>query len=251
MGVLIFINPQIMLISILFFGLLYSVVVFMSNKSISDGSRVINQTQNNIIKSLQNGLGAIRDIILDKTQKFYLTIFERSSFSQARKAAFLDFVRNSPRYILEGMGIVLFVLLLIYWSETKSKENFMIIFPTLAALIIGAQRILPLMNQIYTNLVIVREQEYQVKEVLVILEKYLISEKQKRKILKKNVQFKNSITFKNVSFSYDNQKNIFEDVNLEIPRGLKVRLLEGQEKEEYIFRFIDGFIRTSKGIYIN
>ena len=135
-------------------------------------------------------MGAIRDIILDKTQTFYLKIFEKASFIQARKLSFIEFIQNSPRYILEGTGILLFVILLIYWSETRSETEFLIIFPTPAALAIGAQRILPLMNIVYTNLVVVRGNYYQLNEVENILTKNLCREKQKAKILKKDIEFK-------------------------------------------------------------
>ncbi len=252
-GILITINPQIMIVSILFFSFLYSAVVLMSRKSINNSSYIINKEQNNIIKNLQNGLGAIRDIILDKTQNFYLKIFEKASFLLARKISFLEFVQNSPRYILEGLGIVLFVILLIYWSETRSETEFLLIFPTLAALAIGAQRILPLMNIIYSNLTIVRGTYHQLNEVIDILNKYLISEKQKEKITQKNVEFKNSIIFKNVSFSYDNNNFILDDVNIEIKKGLKIGIVgkTGEGKSTFL-DLLMGLLEPQKGsIYID
>jgi ATP-binding cassette, subfamily B, bacterial PglK len=252
-SVLISINPQVMTISMLFFATLYFLIVLLSRKKIGESSRIINQEQNNIVKNLQNGLGAIRDIILDKTQNFYVKIFEKASFLLARKNAFVEFIQNSPRYLLEGMGIFLFVILLIYWSETKSQDEFLIIFPTLAALAIGAQRILPLLNILYTNFVIVRSNVYQINEVVNILNEYSVSEKEKTKILQKDLSFKNLITFKDVSFSYDKKKYILENVNLEITKGLKIGIIgkTGEGKSTFL-DLLMGLLEPIKGnIYID
>ena len=252
-GVLVSINPQVMVVSILFFATLYSVVVLLSKKKISESSRTINYEQNNIVKNLQNGLGAIRDIILDKTQIFYLKIFEKASFIQARKLSFIEFIQNSPRYILEGMGILLFVILLIYWSETRSQTEFLIIFPTLAALAIGAQRILPLMNIVYTNLVFVKSNFYQLNEVENILTKNLYLEKQKEMILRKEIEFESSIIFENVSFSYDGKKTILDDVNIKIEKGLKIGVIgkTGEGKSTFL-DLLMGLLEPQKGkIYVD
>jgi ATP-binding cassette subfamily B protein len=75
MTVLIWINPLVMLICSLFFGTLYFALVLIGKKNLKRNSAIVNEEQNNIVKNLQNGLGAIRDIILDRTQDFYLSIF--------------------------------------------------------------------------------------------------------------------------------------------------------------------------------
>ena len=152
-SILILINPQVMIISILFFVALYYLISLLSKKEINKSSKIINLSQNNVVKCLQDGIGAIRNIILDKSHNFYIKLFKKENFNLARNSAFLQFIQQSPRYILEALGIFLFVILLIYWNETKSKEEFLTIFPTLAALAVGAQRILPLLNTIYVNFI--------------------------------------------------------------------------------------------------
>ena len=127
---------------------------------------------------------SIRDIILDKTQTFYLKFLKKLVLFKQENYPLLNLYKIHQD-ILEGMGILLFVILLIYWSETRSETEFLIIFPTLAALAIGAQRILPLMNIIYTNLVFVKSNFYQLNEVENILTKNLYLEKQKKKFLKR------------------------------------------------------------------
>ena len=251
--ILISINPQVMTVSILFFAILYYLISLLSKKKISESSKIINLSQNNVVKGLQDGIGAIRNIILDKTHNFYIKLFKKENFKLARKIAFLQFIQQSPRYIFEALGIFLFVILLIYWNETKSKEDFLIIFPTLAALAIGAQRVLPLLNNIYSNFIIIKGSFHQVDEVTNILSRYSHSKKENIKIKKKDISFKNLISFKDVSFSYDKKNNILQDVNFEIKKGSKIGIIgkTGEGKSTFLDLLI-GLLEPQKGaIYID
>ena len=251
--ILIAINPQVMTISILFFTALYLLISLLSKKKLSESSEIVNLSQNNVVKGLQNGIGGIRNIILDNTQKFYIKLFKKESFNLARKSAFIQFIGQSPRYIFEALGILLFVVLLIYWNETKSKEEFLIIFPTLAALAIGAQRILPLLNTIYINFVTIKGTFHQVEEVTNILSNYSLSKKENIKIKKKDISFKNLISFKDVSFSYDKTGNVLQDVSFEIKKGSKIGIIgkTGEGKSTFL-DLLMGLLEPQKGgIYID
>ncbi len=252
-SILILINPQVMAISILFFVVLYYSISLFSKKKIIESSKIINLSQNNVVKGLQDGIGAIRNIILDKSQNFYIKLFKKENFNLARKSAFVEFIQQSPRYIFESLGIFLFVILLIYWNETKSKEEFLTIFPTLAALAVGAQRILPLLNTIYMNFISVRGSYHQVEEVTNILSNYSLSKKENIKIKKKDINFKNLISFKDVSFSYDKKNNILQDVSFEIKKGSKIGVIgkTGEGKSTFL-DLLMGLLEPQKGaIYID
>jgi ABC-type multidrug transport system fused ATPase/permease subunit len=252
-AILIVINPKVMTISILFFATLFILISLLTKKKIKESSKIVNSSQNNVVKGLQNAIGAIRNIILDKTQNFYTKLFKVESFNLARQNAFIQFIQQSPRYIFEATGIFLFVILLIYWNAAKSKEEFLIIFPTLAALAIGAQRILPLLNAVYSNIVTIKGSFYQVAEVTDILSNYSLSKKENIKIKKKDINFKNLISFKNVSFSYDKRSNILQDVNFEIKKGSKIGVIgkTGEGKSTFL-DLLMGLLEPQKGaIYID
>ena len=199
MTILIWINPFVMLICSSFFGMLYIALILIGKKNLKRNSAIVNEEQNNIVKNLQNGLGAIRDIILDRTQDFYLSIFQKANFKLARKQALIEFIQNSPRYLFEGLGIIFFVILLIYWSRSHTDLiGFSKIFPTLAALAIGSQRMLPLLNNLYVNFAIIKSNTYQISEIVNILNGESIKQQEKNLELKKRViDFKTLISFKN------------------------------------------------------
>jgi ATP-binding cassette subfamily B protein len=185
-AILILIDPIVMTIAILFFSALYLLIVLSSRKRILLSSRIVNEEQNNIVKSVQNALGAIRDIILHKTQEYYLGLFEKSSFQISKKAAAIEVIKDSPRYILEGMGIFFFVLLLIFWSQTKTSNEFLLIFPTLAALAVGCTKNFAHDEYlVYSNFIIIKQIYYQVNEVVDKLNKYSEFENRKKKYYRK------------------------------------------------------------------
>jgi ABC-type multidrug transport system fused ATPase/permease subunit len=252
-SVLIFINPQVMITSMSFFIIFYFLIAFFSGKSLKKSSYIINQEQNNMVDTLQNSLGGIRDIILNKTQKFYSKIFEKASFALAKKAAFIQIMQGAPRYLLEGLGIFLFVILLIFWSETKTQQEFLFIFPTLAALAIGAQRILPLLNNMNAQYIIIKGSQDQIEEVTNIMSEYLAFENENKKIEQKNIIFENLISFKDISFAYEKKEYILENVNLEIKKGSKIGILgkTGEGKSTFL-DLLMGLLEPAKGnIYID
>ena len=252
-SVLMFIDPQVMIFSMIFFSFLYLSIVRLSKKKTMEGSEIINQEQQNIVRNLKNGLGSMRDIILDNTQTFYLKVFKISTFRSQKKHAYVYFISNSPRYLIEGMGIFLFVILLIYWNETRSKDEFVLIFPTLAALAIGAQRILPIMNILYSNFITIKSSLHQIDEVGNILDIHLEFEKKKKKIINESLSFNKSIIFKNVTFSHDNKVNVLENANIEIPKGFKIGIVgrTGGGKSTFL-DLLMGLLEPQKGsIYID
>jgi len=249
MLVLVWVNPTVMLISVLFFGTLYLLFVKIGKKEIYKSSQIIDEEQNNIVLSISNGLGSIRDIILDNTQKFYLKIFNKSNFHKAKREAINEFIQQSPRYIFESMGIVLFVVLLIYSSITKNNSGeFSNIFPTLATLALGSQRILPLLNKLYTDFVAIKSKSHQIDEILKILNENKLAEEEKKLIVKKQINFKNVIKFQDVSFSYDKKKNILENINLEIKKGTRIGIIgkTGEGKSTFL-DLLMGFLQPDKG----
>jgi ATP-binding cassette subfamily B protein len=256
MVVLIWINPLVMLICSFFFGALYFTLVLIGKKNLKRNSAIVNQEQNNIVINLQNGLGAIRDIILDKTQDYYLSVFGKANFKLARRQALIEFIQNSPRYLFEGLGLIFFVILLVYLSRSQMDLiGFSKIFPTLAALAIGSQRILPLLNTLYVNFAIIKSNTYQVGEIINILNEDLIKQQEKNLVLKKRViNFATQISFKNVYFSYNgNKKYVLEDINLEIKKGSRVGIIgkTGEGKSTFLDLLMGLLEPENGGIYID
>jgi ATP-binding cassette subfamily B protein len=240
-----------MLIIMLFFASLYFLLITFGKKTLRKSSEIINKAQNVIVESLRNGLSAIRDIIIDKTQNFYVNIFEKASFEKSKKEALIAFIQYSPRYIFEGFAIVIIVVFVIFWTSHQANINdVFIIFPTLAALAIGAQKIIPLLNTLYLNFSIVKSNVAQVADVVEILDEYIIKKKKSELINKKDINFINYILFQNISFRYDeNQQYILKNVNFKIEKGSKIGIIgKTGEGKSTLLDLIMGLLSPDNGI---
>ncbi len=70
-SILILINPYAAIIPMLIFGSIYAILMAFVKKSLYINSLKISNHATEVIKILQEGLGGVRDVILDKTQEIY------------------------------------------------------------------------------------------------------------------------------------------------------------------------------------
>jgi ATP-binding cassette subfamily B protein len=254
-SVLIWINPKIMLFCSFFLTIFYLIIFLFGKKILEKNSQIINAEQDKIVYNLQNGLGAFRDIILDKSQQFFVDDFTNASLTKAKRQSVNEIIQQSPRYFLEAIGIIIIVILIIFWNSfLDNSSNIIYVFPTLAALILGSQKILPLINILYLNFAIYKGNVYQVLEVTDILNKFSQNEKLKILVKEKKIYFNNKIFFNKVSFFYkDSKKTLLEDVNLEIKKGSKVGIFgKSGEGKSTLLDLLMGFLEPRSGsIYID
>ena len=63
------------------------------------------------LKALQEGLGAIRDVLLDASQHAYLEIYRQTDRPVRQYLAKNGFLGAFPRYAFEALGMVVIALL--------------------------------------------------------------------------------------------------------------------------------------------
>ena len=219
--ILLFIDLKLTLVSMFVFGSLYLIVIFFSRKTLLKNSKIISQNQTLMVKNLQEGVGSIRDIILDGNQKIYVNSFSKLIFERGFKVAINDFFAQSPRFLLETVGIILISTFLFLFSNTEN--GVMSIFPVLSALALGAQRVMPLMNQIYTNYSSIISNSHQLNEAILALKnkKIYYHYNDVKKLI-----FSEKIRLEDVSFRYKNNlPNVYENINFQITKGTKIGIL--------------------------
>ena len=126
----------------LFFFFSYFFIMRLTKTKLTKNSKLISIQQDLVIKVIQEGLGGIRDIIIDKTQKYFSNIYS-SAISKVLKAVSQNtFIAQSPRYVLESMALVFICIIIIILTNQKNN-NIYDILPVLGSMALGAQRILP------------------------------------------------------------------------------------------------------------
>lgn len=165
------INPLLAISTSLIFGLLYSSVAYAFKRKLLANGKVIADEQTIVMKSLQEGLGGIRDVLIDGTQDVYCEAYRKSDrrfrVAQGNNA----FMSGSPRYTIEALAMVLMAFFA--YSLTFSEGGFSTVIPTLGTLALGAQRMLPALQQGFQSWANLQSTEAILVDVLKLLDQKL------------------------------------------------------------------------------
>ena len=138
------INWWVALTASIVFGGAYIGIVRMNRSRYARNSAIIVAAQDDVVKALQEGLGAIRDVIIDGNQDFYARAYSIAD-RRSRNAQNDSHIRSAtPKYILEAVGMLMICTVAFVLSKGESKLLGAV--PVLGALAMGAQRLLPAMQ---------------------------------------------------------------------------------------------------------
>ena len=190
----------------------YSLIKLTSFQLLGNRQRIADKTTTRV-KSLQEGLGGIRDILLSGTQDTYCDIYRDADLPLRRSQANNAFINLSPRYAMEALGMVLIAIVAFYF--TSSDGSIESVIPILGALALGAQRMLPMLQLAYQGWSTMLGGRASLVDTLEFLD---------QKIPEVNnevsIDFNKNIILKDISFRYKNdQTNVLDKINLEIPKG--------------------------------
>lgn len=213
------INPIVALVAVVGFGVSYGVIAWMTRHRLNRNSQCIAQEQTQVVKYLQEGLGAIRDILLDGTQVVYCEVYKKAIRRLQRAIGENRYITIAPRYVMEGIGMVLIAVLAYAFSLQPGGIG--AAFPVLGALVLAAQRLLPLLQQLYGNWSYVVGSQAALIDVLDLLEQPLPDDAHQSPPAP--LAFQDVICFDNVSFRYGSDGPwVLNGINLTIPKGARI-----------------------------
>jgi ABC-type multidrug transport system fused ATPase/permease subunit len=165
------INPVIALAAIGGFGVIYLLIIWLTSKRLLSDSRRIAHESTQVIKALQEGLGGIRDVLIDGTQATYCKVYRRADLMLRRAQGNSWFIGQSPRFGIEALGTLL-IAALAYWL-TGQSGGVAAAIPVLGALALGAQRLLPILQQAYSSWSAIRGGQASLQDTLELLDQPL------------------------------------------------------------------------------
>jgi len=249
-GIIFTINTTIALISFFTFSFLYSIVTFIVRRSLQKNSELVAVHSTQMVKSLQEGLGGIRDVLIEGTQEFFCKIYQSSDTVFRRASGENVFIGGSPRYLIEAIGMVLIAILA--YALTLQGGGFAAAIPVLGAFAVGAQKLLPALQQAYQSHSLIRGSKSSFIDVLELLNQPLPDDTNLDSL--NLMPFKHEIVFKNVSFRYTPDSAwILKNVNLSFKKGDKIGLIgvTGSGKSTLLDILMGLLIQTSGEILID
>jgi ATP-binding cassette subfamily B protein len=212
---LILVDARVTFFSTAFFGLLYTAVIYLTRKRIDHNSSLLSVDSPRFLKNLRETFGSMRDIILSGTQPVYLNSFAALSRKLKTSNAENIVMSQSPRYIVEMVGLTLVALVAQALQGTGSMSRTL---PLLGALAIGAQRMLPLVQLIYSAYVNIRLSRKSLIDVLQVM--HLPEPAAHELLLVRKQDPVREITFEGVSFRYSPFSTwVIKDLTLRLNSG--------------------------------
>jgi len=216
---LISVDPVIALAAFGVFGLLYGLIIKVTRKNLLANSQRISLEQTRVIKSLQEGLGGIRDVLIDGSQAIYCQIYRNSDLPMRRAQGNNLFVSSSPRYALEALGMMLIAVLA--YVLARQPDGIARAIPVLGALALGAQRMLPILQQAYGSWSSIQGYRASLKDALELLDQPLPDYVDKAPA--KPLPFREQILLRSLSFRYTSQTPwVLKNLNLSIVKGSRI-----------------------------
>lgn len=222
LSMLLTIQPFMTIFAFVGFGSIYVAITFIVKKKLrSEGEKVSRQSVQ-VIKALQEGLGGIRDVLIDGTQEVYCKVYSKADRTFRSSQANIGILGSSPRFAIEALGIVLIAILA--YILAARPQGISEAIPLLGALTLGAQRLLPILQQSYSSWAGLKGGESLVLDALDLLDQPLPEHSKGMAI--EPISFKSFITLENLSYKFAEQdKAVLDGLSFHIPKGSKVGII--------------------------
>lgn len=204
----------------LVFVVSYIFIIRLIKQRLKENSQIIANESTQIVKTVQEGLGGIRDILIDKTQENF-TISYRNSVQNLRNAQSENQIFSStPKFLLEGIGL-LFVAFFAYTLSMDNDKSISVI-PILVGIVLSIQRLLPLMQQMFNAWSQIQSAQASLRDVNEYLNLKIPNELEQNN-QKDNMNFNTDIKIKNLSFKYSiDSAEVLKSINLIIKKGSRI-----------------------------
>jgi ATP-binding cassette subfamily B protein len=213
------VEPVIALLAFGGFGLIYAFIIRLTRKQLLVNSQRIARESNQVIKSLQEGLGGIRDVLIDGSQATYCQLYRNADLTLRRSQGNNLFISSSPRYGMEALGMMLIAALA--YSLAQQANGIAKAIPILGALALGAQRLLPVLQQVYGSWTQINGGQASLQDTLELLDQPLPEYADQPAA--QPLPFEHNITLKQLAFRYNPQTPyVLKQLNLTIAKGGRV-----------------------------
>jgi ABC-type multidrug transport system fused ATPase/permease subunit len=203
------------------FALIYLIATKLTKPRLRRNSKLLSASHTRRIQSIQEALGGIRDLIIDRARPAFVRRFRDVDAEMQMAEATTSFISGAPRMMIEavGMALIAFVACFALLRSGDLGE----VLPVLGVLALGAQRLLPLMQTLYKSWATVAGNYALAEDILRVLEE---AEPAPCPAAAPIAGFHRAIRLRNVGFRYaGGSRAALDGIDLVIPKGAKVGLV--------------------------
>jgi ATP-binding cassette subfamily B protein len=240
---LLFIAPLVAMVCAGVLLCAYLAVTRLTAAALRRNSACISQGQTDRVQTLREGLGGIREVITGDLQSAYVEAFSRIEERLRRAQAANAFLTTTPRFVIEAVAMALVAAVAALLGARSG--GVMGVLPVLGAVLFGAQRLLPLAQQVYVAWAQLSGAGQSIRDVLSLLDRPAARPAADGEA----VPFRTAITLVDVGFAYGpGLPPVLDGVDLVIPKGARIGVVgrTGSGKST-LLDLVTGLIEPSRG----
>jgi ABC-type multidrug transport system fused ATPase/permease subunit len=216
------IDPVVAAIATVSFGGCYGIMTIVARQRARALSKRIAEKQIHIFKALQEGLSGIRDVLLNHTQERYARLYRQADLPLRQAQGKVTFLSQSPRYAMEAFAMTLVAV--IGYIVATQPGGAAAALPTLGALALGGQRMLPALQQGYAAWSSIMGYQQTLADTIALLDQPLPAHAGTP--VPAPMPFGRSVRFEAVSFRYEKGlPAVLDHLDLTIEKGTRVGLI--------------------------
>ena len=247
-------NPIIAVIGLLIFALAYIVLYKLVRRKLAFNGQEISQVSTDRFRLMNEGFGGIKDVLLLNRSHDFIERFEKSGKIYARALGLNTAIGPVPRYFMEliAFGSMIGLVLLLIKLHAG---NLGAVLPILAVYALAAFKLLPALQQIYSNIAQIKGNLSAFEALKGDLKKSLSQNKcLNKKSISMRIELTEKIALNNVSFNYPGKSiPALNGVNIIIPVNSVVGLVgsSGSGKSTLIDLLLGLLTPQSGSLYID
>ncbi len=212
----------IALVSFCGFALIYSMIIALTHKQVLVDSQRVAFESTQIIKALQEGLGGIRDVLINRSQGAFCQIYRNADLPLRQAQGNSLIIAQGPRYVMEALGIMLIASLA--YSLSQDADGLEKAIPILGAMALGAQRLIPIVQQAYSSWSLINSSQSSLKDTLELLDQHL--PENANHPITNPLPFEYKIELKKIDFKYNPiAPYVLQKLDLTFVKGTRVGLI--------------------------
>ncbi len=192
-----------LLLSVAVILVLFLIIYDVFFKTILDKqSQAITNSGIAVTKIINEAIQGLKEIKILSKQKFFEELAKKNLEIYAKNNIYSDLIRTQPRYLVELLFVVFFILAVILMDPLQN--NFQNAIPTLGVFLFAVIRLLPSMNQMLASIGVIRSGLYPVS----VLSEDMLTKQELEKIDQNNIKEDfQSMSLKDIYFSYKGDQN--------------------------------------------
>lgn len=220
---LVALDPWVALGAAVVVGGAYGLILVKTREALHRNGRKISELNAQSVKAIQEGLGGIRDVLIDGTQPVFESAYRQANRVMLQAQGTNAFIAMAPRFLVEPIAMCAIAALAV--SMAYDSAQLQRVLPLLGALALGANRLLPALQQCFVSLAGVRGNQASLVKVNQALCRPISAEQLAPVVQKLGLH--DELRFEDVWFSYPSAPSawVLSGVNISIKANTTVAFI--------------------------